>query len=490
MGNLKALADQTAIYGISTIVTRFLSYMLTPYLTYTQDTEVFGAISDFYAVIPFMLVLLTMGMETGYFRFTGKAETPEEKKNIFRTTWGAVSLASVVFITVVILFYRQIADAMQYSGTPWYIILVGSIIFMDAVAAVPFARLREQGRALKYMTVRITMVITTVIMTVFFYSVLPKIDALSFIYNSEYLPAYYLIANIISSFVALLMLYPAYRGLLPKIDPKLFKVIFLYSLPLLLSGVANTANEFVDRQSIKYLMPGEDALSNLGIYTAVVRLGVIMVLFVQIYRIAAEPFFLSNFKKDEFGRLNAEAMKYFIIVSVFIFLMISLFPELFEKFIGTDYREGMYILPVVLVSNILSGVVLNLSFWYKQIGKTNIALVITLSGLFVTTVLNIVLIPVIGYLGAALARLACEVVMVAISYSMMKKYYPIPYDIRRIGAYFIIGGIFYGVGMSVMNLPYVVKFCKDIFLLAAFLMFAVKKENINVKALFNSIIKR
>ncbi|MCC8089766.1 MAG: oligosaccharide flippase family protein [Rikenellaceae bacterium] len=489
MGNLKALAGQTAIYGVSTIVTRFLSYMLNPYLTRILTPEEFGVINDFYAIIPFMLVLLTMGMETGYFRFTGKAGSLAEKNNVFRTTWGAVDLVSTVFMILVVLFYRKIAVIMEYPGTPWYILIVGSIIFLDTIAAVPFARLREQGKAYRYMTVRLAMIITTVILTLFFYSVMPRIGSLSFLYHKEYLPVYYLIANLASSVIALPLLYPAYKGLTPKIDFKLFKIIFFYSLPLLLSGIANTANDFIDRQFIKYLMPSDSALSQLGIYAAVVKIGVVMILFVQMYRIAAEPFFLSNFKKEEFGKLNAEAMKYFIMVSVFIFLVIALFPEVFQLLIGADYREGIYILPVVLCSNILSGVVLNLSFWYKQTGKTNIALIITFSGLMVTAVLNIILIPQIGYLGAALARLACEIVMVTISYSMMQKYYPIPYDIKRIGSYFLAGGILYGMGLLAEGLPYLLKFTVDAILLSLFLIFAVKKENLDVRGLLKSIIK-
>lgn len=488
---IRKLAGQTAIYGISSIAARLLNYMLTPYLTRIMTTGEYGVITDLYALIPFVLILLTMGMETGYFRFAGKAETPDQKRNVFQTTWGAVSLLSALFFVLVLVFYRPLAGIMDYASTPSFVWLVGAIVTLDAVTAIPFAKLREEGRAMRYVVVRVATIVLNIVFCVFFYSVLPHIGVLSAWWSPEYGAGYYLISNLISSVAALLLLYSAYKGYRPKIDRKLFKTIFLYSLPLLISGIAGVSNEFIDRQFIKYLMPVDMAMSSLGIYGAVVKIAVVMTLFVQMYRMAAEPFFLSNFKKEEFKNTNAEAMKYFVIVSVFIFLLISLFADLFGLIIGADFRQGMYILPVVLLANIFSGMVLNLSFWYKQTGKTNMAIVVTGTGLVFTVVLNIILIPRLGYIGAAWARLGCEFVMVAVSYALNRRYFPTPYNMRRIGLYFLAGAVLYGVG-TVLNdrCPLVVKTVLNTLLILGFVTFVVKKERIDVKQLVGQLLNR
>lgn len=343
---------------------------------------------------------------------------------------GTVTLVSVVFFGLVGLFFYPLAEVMEYAATPSYILLVGAIITVDAVTALPFAKLREENRALSYVKIRIVTVVLNVLFCVIFYSVIPHIEILENIFPARYGAGYYLISNLIGSLGAALMLVPVVRGYRPLIKRKLLRTIFFYSLPLLVSGIAGVANEFIDRQFIKYLLPREQAMVSLGIYGAVVKLGVIMLLFVQMYRLAAEPFFLANFKKEDFLRINAEALKYFLIVSIILFLLITLFSDYFALIIGADFRQGMYILPVVLLANIGNGIVLNLSFWYKQTGKTKFAILVTGSGLVCTVLFNLLLIPRLGYLGAAWARLGCEGIMVLISYILNRIYFPTPYNIR------------------------------------------------------------
>ena len=488
---LRKLAGQTAIYGISSIAARLLNYMLTPYLTRIMTTGEYGVITDLYALIPFVMILLTMGMETGYFRFAGHAATEGEKRNVFQTAWGAVTAVSVVFLAAVVLFYRDIAGAMGYGATPSYVWIVGTIIALDAVTAIPFAKLREENRAMRYVAVRVSTVALNVILCIFFYSGLPYIGLLSALWSPEYGAGYYLVSNLAASFLALLLLWPAYRGYRPRIDRRLFRTIFLYSLPLLISGVAGVANEFIDRQFIKYLMPSQIAMSSLGIYGAVVKIAVIMMLFVQMYRLAAEPFFLSGFKRDEFKRTNAEAMKYFMIVSVFVFLLIALFSDFFALIIGADFRQGIYILPVVLLANIFSGAVLNLSFWYKQTGKTKFAIVITGTGLLVTAGLKLLLIPRMGFNGAAWARLGCDFTMAAVSYALNQRYYKTPYDLRRIGFYFLVGGLLYGIGLVAARLDTgVLRALIDLALIGAFVETVRRKERIDTGALLRQLVKR
>ncbi len=483
---LRKLAGQTAIYGISTIVSKLLSYLLTPYLTRIMTTAEYGVVTDLYALIPFLLVLLTMGMEIGYFRFAGQAETDTEKRNVFQTTWGAVSLVAGLFLVGVALFHRPLARVMDYGDFPSYVLLMAAIVAIDAALAIPFAKLRQEGRAARYVVARIVSVVITVILSVFFYSVVPAIGGFSEIFPASYGPGYYLVANLVASAAMIFLLWPAVRGYVPKIDKPLLRVIFLYSLPLLISGIAGVANEFIDRQFIKYLMPPELALSSLGIYGAVVKIGVILLLFVQMYRIAAEPFFLSGFKHEEFVRANAEAMKFFVIVSITLFLGIGLFPDLFGLIIGADFRQGMYILPIVLLANIFSGAVLNLSFWYKKSGKTQFAVVITGTGLLFTVILNLIFIPRMGYVGAAWARLVCELVMAALSYALCRHFFPIPYDLRRIGGYFLLGGVLYGAGLATREwLPHLaLAYIANLGLILIFVGYAAKREGITPRKYF------
>ena len=513
---LRMLAGQTAIYGISSVVARLLNYLLVPYYTRIMTEAEYGVITDMYALIPFALVVLTMGMESGYFRFTGRAGDEASARRVFATTWGAVTLVSLVFMALVLLFLHPLASAMNYADHPSYVWIVGAIVTLDSISAIPFARLRQKGQAFRYVFVRIFSVLINLAFCLFFYTCLPSIGVLSAIYDPSFGPGYAFVANLISSGFTLIALLPSCDRIVPRIDVRLFKTILLYSLPLLASGIAGTANEFIDRQMIKYLMPAEEAMSALGVYGAVVKIGVVMLMFTQMYRLAAEPFFLSNFREmernspaggagtisrvpayqetgydvDAFKRTNAEALKYFIIVSVFLFLVITLFSDLFALIVGRNFREGLYILPVVLIANMFSGVVLNLSFWYKQTGATRFALIVTGTGLVVTVVFNLLLVPGMGYYGAAIARLLCEAAMVVLSYLLNRKYFPTPYDLRRIGEYLAIGALLYGVGLWCGGMVVWMRYFLYLVLVVAFVWYAIRRERLDIPGMIRSVLKR
>ena len=340
---------------------------------------------------------------------------------------------------------------------------------------------------MKYVVVRLLSVVINLVLCVWLYNWLPESWS---VYESSVDAGYAFIANLVASAVTFVMLLPSCDGIMPRIDKKLLRKILLYSLPLLISGIAGTANEYIDRQMIKYLMPAGEAMAALGVYGAVVKIGVVMLMFTQMYRLAAEPFFLADFKKEEFKEANAEALKYFVLVSVLIFLTISLFADVFALIVGRDFREGIYILPVVLVSNMLSGVVLNLSFWYKQVGATKYAIYVTGVGLIFTVVFNVMLVPKLGYFGAALARLICEAAMVAVSYALNQRHYPINYDLRRMGEYLAVGAAMYGVGMLCAESAMWLRYGVSALLLCLFVFYAVRRERIDVKGLMKSIIRK
>ena len=299
-----------------------------------------------------------------------------------------------------------------------------------------------------------------------------------------------LLADLLANIVLLFALIPDFRDAMPRIRWRQLRTILAYSFPLLVSGIAGVSNQFIDRQMIKYLLPSGISMDALGIYGAVSKLAVIIFLFTQMYRYAAEPYFLSGFKNDDFKRQNAEAQKYFIIVSIFMFLGITLFTNLFALMMGKDFREGVYMLPVILLANIFAGIWLNLSFWYKKTGETKYAIWITGTGLVFTLGLNLALTPVLGYFGAALARLGCETAMVAVSYYLNQKHYPVPYDLRRIGTYFLVGGAIYGASLLTSALPAALEYTLNLAMLAAFGFYAIRLEKIDMKGILHSIIKR
>ncbi len=490
---LGKLAKQSATYGVSTILGRLLSYLLTPYYTRLFSPEEYGIITDLYALIPFALVILTMGMESSYFRFSARAENEggdkedvkRRKNRLFATTWGVTIILSVLFCIGVVSCNSSIGEVMgaAYIAQPELVTLVAFIILFDVVACVPFARLREQGEAHKYVLLKLFNIILQVGFAVTF--------GLMGLFSSPMGVGWVLIANLIASVITLFATVKEARFILPKIDPKLLMAVMIYSFPLLLSGIAGTATDFLDRQMIKYIIP-EGAMAQLGLYGAVTKIAVVMTLFTQMYRLAAEPFFLANFKKEEFVESNAAAMKYYIIATVAIFLGITLFKDLFAYIVGGDFREGVYILPVILASNLLMGVWLNLSFWYKREESTKYALYITLLGLVVSVISNLILIPMSGYFGAAWSRLISEAVMVLFSYYLLCKHFPIPYDLGRIAQYIGLGGALYGVSLLISEQTdnFFVVNGVAIILLGIYSLFAVRRENIDLKGLLSKVTRR
>ena len=311
------------------------------------------------------------------------------------------------------------------------------------------------------------------------------------LYDTSFGVGWVFVANFIASVLTLCVILLTTDRAVPHIDRRLLAALMVYSLPLLVSGVAGTANEFIDRQMIKYLVP-VDAMAQLGIYGAITKIAVVMVLFTQMYRLAAEPFFLADYKKSDFVEMNAAALKYYVMASMFIFLGIALFKDLFALIVGADFREGIFILPVVLGANVLSGVWLNLSFWYKREERTQLAMWVTFTGLFFTVVMNVALVPTMGYAGAAWARLASEAAMVAVSWWLNRRCFPTPYDWRRIGEYVVLGlGAFFVSAVFARCVPlrgaeYVV----NVLLFALFALYAVRRERIDAGRLLRSIVKR
>lgn len=496
---LEKLAKQTAIYGISTIVVRFLSYLLTPFYTRIFGQETYGIVTDVYALIPFALVLLSMGMESSYFRFAAKIdaegeakggerggeEIRERKRRLFSSCWGLSFGAALLFFGAVVLLRNACAGWMgpSYEAHPEYIVLVAGIILFDVWTMMPFSRLREQGRSGTFVLLKAVNVCVNVFLALLF-------GALG-LYDSTFGVGWVFVANLAASAVTFSLLLATTRSILPRVRYAVIAPVLIYSLPLLVSGVAGTAGEFIDRQMIKFLVP-EGAMAQLGVYGAITKIAVVMMLFTQMYRLAAEPFFLANYKKSEFVEMNAAAMKYYLMASMLIFLGIALYKDLFALIVGRDFREGIFILPVVLLSNVLSGVWLNLSFWYKREERTRLAMWITFSGLAAAIGANCLLVPRWGYYGAAWARFVSEAVMVSVSYYLMRRYYRVPYDLKRMGELVGVALLLFGVAEAVESraISTPLRYSVNTLLLGSYLLYLIRRERIDWRAMCRAIVHR
>ena len=488
---LEKLARQTAIYGLSTIVVRFLSYLLTPYYTRVFAPGAYGIVTDVYALIPFALTLLTMGMESSYFRFSAKAEAAggdvqTAKRRIFATTWGVTSLAAVLFFAAVWILRGTLSGWMGpvYALHPDYVVWVGAVILFDVWSCIPFSRLREQGRALLFVAFKALAAFLNIALAVAF--------GKAGLFESDFGVGWVLVANLIASAVTWAALLPTVDRTVPRIDPQLLRRIFLYSLPLLVSGLAGTANEFLDRQLLKYLVPAaEDPMVQLGIYGAVTKIAVVMMLFYQMYRLAAEPFFLSNVRKEDFVQMNAAALKYYVMVSMLIFLGIGLFRDLFALIVGRDFRTGIYILPVVLGANILTGVWLNLSFWYKREERTPLAIVVTGAGLAVLLAMGWWIIPRLGYAGAAWTRLASEGAMVAVSWWLNRRFFPTPYAWGRMGEYVAVAlAVFFAAEWIGGERGILLRWTVNALFFGGYAAYLVRRERIDLRAMVRAFLHK
>ncbi len=423
--SLNRLLSQTAIYGASSTVAKFLNYLLTPFLTRVLTDQTYGEVSYWYAIIPFINVLLTLGFSTGYFRFAARCESEEEQRTLFTTLWGTVSLFAVVFCGISAVCYP--------SPIAW--VMLG-LVLVDNLAAMPLSLLRQQGRAGLYTFSNLIGVIINVALCWWFYGGSGVGDSTTAVWV--------LAANLMASSVSLGIILPVViRSVNWRVDWQIFRTVAKYSIPLMVAGIMGVASGFIDRLMLRWVLPEEIALSQVGIYSAIARIAALMVLFRQIYTLGAEPFFLQKFKDGDFAKTSAAALKYFSAVGVLLFLGLMLYSDVFALIVGSGFRGGMDILPVLLLANLMAGVLVNLSFWYKVVDRTSYAIIVTMCGVVVSVGLNLLLIPIWGYSGAAWGRLTSCVVMVVVCYVLGQRHCPVRYDYRGLLLYYGLGAIIY-----------------------------------------------
>lgn len=449
MNPLKALASQTAIYGISSIFGRFLNYLLVPLFTYYFTPAEYGTIAEFYAYAGFFSVLLIFGLETGYFRYRD-----QENKNpdiVYSTILRFLLIANLGFFLLIVAIHQLIADTLRYSDHPEYVIWIAAILAMDAIGAAAFAKLRAENRAFRFAGIKIIEILINVSLCLFLIVYCQKIYATAphSLIGQLWDPAvgigYIFIANLIASAIKLLILAPQLRGIVIGFDAALFKTILGYSLPMMIIGFAGVINEMLDRAILKYLLPYDTQtnLALLGIYSACYKLSILMSLFIQAFRYAAEPFFFAYARNSDAKNIYVAVLNYFVIFCVFIFLVVTLFLDFFQYFIGEPFRAGLHVVPILLMANLCLGIYTNLSIWYKLTDRTMMGAYLAIGGAILTIILNFLLIPIMGYEGSAWATLGCYGFMAVASYFLGRVYYPVPYDIKRIISYICLGLIFY-----------------------------------------------
>lgn len=459
MNPLKKLASQTAVYGLSSIVGRFLNYLLVPLYTYAFKAGEYGVVSEFYAYTGFFAVLLVFGLETGFFRFT---QEEEQKEKVYSTALGFVILANLLFVGLIALFVEPIAGAMLYAGYEEYFYWFAAILALDSVAAIPFARLRAENKAFKFAGIKLFEIVVTVALNIFFIVICRKAhlqdpnSTLGMLYNPQIGVGYIFISNLIASAVKMVLLLPMLKGVTLGINRELLKRMMRYSLPMVVIGFAGIINEMLDRAILKYLLPfdNETNMAQLGIYGACYKLAVLMTLFIQAFRYAAEPFFFAQAKQENSKQIYADVMKYFVIVCVFVFLLVMLFLPWIQHFIGKEYRVGLPVVPILLMANLFLGIYVNLSIWYKLTDRTLTGAWVSIGGAVLTIILNVLLVPTIGFMGSAWATLACYVGMAGVSYIMGQKFYPVQYDLKKITGYILLGlAMWFGYGWLLGAIP-------------------------------------
>ena len=480
MAGLKSLAKETAIYGVSSIVGRFLNYLLVPVYTIALPASSggYGVVTNIYAWVALMLVLLTCGMETGFFRFANKGQ--DDPMRVYSTTWLSVSIGSVVFVVLGLLFLEPIAGWLEYGEHPWYIGMMMIVVAMDAIQSIPFAYLRYKKRPIKFAALKLLFIFLNIALNLFYYVVLKGNDV-----------GYAFLFNLVCTSVVMLCMIPELRGFTYVLDRELLKRMLRYSLPLVILGVAGILNQVADKIIFPFVYPDEaEATVQLGIYGAASKIAMIMAMFTQAFRFAYEPFVFGKSKEKDSREMYAQAMKFFIIFTLLAFLAVMFYLDILRHIIGRDYWDGLRVVPIVMAAEIFMGIYFNLSFWYKLIDETRWGAYFSLTGCTILILMNIFLIPKYGYIACAWAGFTGYGVAMLLSYFVGQKKYPIQYDLKAIGMYVLLAAVLYLAAEYVPIDNIYLRMAYRTVLLILFIAYVVKRDlPLNQIPILNRIIR-
>ncbi|EIY33192.1 hypothetical protein HMPREF1062_01921 [Bacteroides cellulosilyticus CL02T12C19] len=480
MAGLKSLAKETAIYGVSSIVGRFLNYLLVPVYTIALPASSggYGVVTNIYAWVALILVLLTCGMETGFFRFANKGQ--DDPMRVYSTTLLSVSIGSLVFVALGLLFLEPIAGWLEYGEHPWYIGMMMIVVAMDAIQSIPFAYLRYKKRPIKFAALKLLFIFLNIALNLFYYVILEGNDV-----------GYAFLFNLVCTSVVMVCMIPELRGFTYVLDKELLKRMLRYSLPLVILGVAGILNQVADKIIFPFVYPDEaEATIQLGIYGAASKIAMIMAMFTQAFRFAYEPFVFGKSKEKDNREMYAQAMKFFIIFTLLAFLAVMFYLDILRHVIGRDYWDGLRVVPIVMVAEIFMGIYFNLSFWYKLIDETRWGAYFSLTGCIILILMNIFLIPKYGYIACAWAGFTGYGVAMLLSYFVGQKKYPIQYDLKAIGMYVLLAAVLYVAAEYVSIDNIYLRMAYRTVLLLLFIAYVVKRDlPLNQIPILNKLLK-
>ena len=481
MANLKSLAKETAIYGLSSIVGRFLNYLLVPVYTIAMSAQSggYGVVTNIYAWVALVLVLLTFGMETGFFRFAGKGT--DDPARVYSTALIGVGGVSLSFLAIGLMCLGPIAGWLGYEAHPEYVGMMMAVVAMDAIQSIPFAYLRYRKRPLRFAALKLLFIFLNIALNLTYYVALKGSDV-----------GYAFLFNLIGTSTIMLCLLPELRGLRYGFDRGLMRRMVTYSLPLLILGLAGILNQVADKIIFPYVYPDADgAAVQLGIYGAASKIAMIMAMLTQAFRYAYEPFVFGKSRDKDNRETYAAAMKYFVIFTLLAYLAVMFYLDLLKYLIGRDYWEGLRVVPIVMAAEICMGVYFNLSFWYKLIDQTRWGAYFSLAGCAVLVTLNVLFIPRYGYMACAWAGLAGYGVAMLLSYFVGQRKYPIHYDLRGIGLYVALAAVLYAASVWVPIENLWLRLAFRTVLLFLFIIYIVKKDlPLRSIPLLNRLVKK
>lgn len=457
MAGIKSLLKDTAVYGLSSIVGRFLNWMLVPLYTICFPVAEYGVVTFVYSVVALAMVVLTYGMETGFFRFANHDQW-KDPMEVYSTALLSLITSSSVFVVAVLAFLRPVTHWMECDGHPAYVVIMAVCVALDAVMTIPYSYLRYSGRPFRFAALRLVNIGLNIGLNLFFILLCPWLmkthpATVSWFYEPSFGIGYIFLANLIASAVNMVMMLPELRGFPWRFNSVLWRQMMRYSLPLLVLGVAGIMNQTIDKILYPSLVSDpSQAMYGLGIYGANYKIAVVLLVFLQAFRFAYEPFIFSRDRGRGDNRLQAyrDAMKYFIIFALFIYLGVMYYLDILRYFISPRYFSGLRVVPIVMLGELFFGIFFNLSVWYKLTDRTIYGAWFSLLGLAVTVSLNIILVPRIAYMGCAIAALSSYGVMMVASYVIGNRKYPVGYPMWRIGFYFAVAAFLYYIGVVLM----------------------------------------
>ncbi|KAF0239027.1 MAG: polysaccharide biosynthesis [Prolixibacteraceae bacterium] len=488
MGTYKKLAADTAIYGLSSILGRVLNWLLTPYYSFIFLTGEFGVMTNLYSYVAILLVILTYGMETSFFRFASKSDNPVR---IYSTTMISVFSTSVLFLLVFILLKNPLAQLIQYPQHPEYIVWFAIILAIDAFTAIPFAWIRIENKPMKFAIIKLVNIAFNIGFNLFFLTFCPWIlknnpgSVIGLIYSPAIGVGYVFISNLLASLITLFMLMPDILKVSLRFDKAVLKQMCYYGFPVLIVGIAGMLSQGIDKILIPFLLPeSQKPMEQLGIYGANFKMAVLMNMFIQAFRYAFEPFFFARGNSKEDPVVYARVMNYFVIFGLFIFLGMTMYIDVLKIIINEQYHSGLKVVPIILMANLIYGMYYTQSLWYKVTDKTKYGAYQSIIEAIVAITLNILLIPIYGYMGSAAALFTSYIVVLTISYFLGQKYYPVPYNLKKIAVYFVIALVLYVASKLVETSQSLVNYAVGTLFIGIFTAAVFTIEKNELKSLF------